>query len=126
MRGIRGAITIEADSSENVLAAVDALLAAICSANPALQPGDIASAIFTVTEDIRSAFPAQAARRFGWSQVPMICTREIPVPGSLPLCVRLLVHWNTDLAQGSIQHVYLRGAQALRPDWALPETTQKA
>ena len=71
------------------------LLEKICESNPDLKTEDIASAIFTVTEDITSAFPALAARQMGWDQVPMICTREIPVPESLPLCIRVLIHWNT-------------------------------
>jgi chorismate mutase len=116
IRGIRGAITITADEPEQVLSATQELLTSILDANPALQTEDIASALFTVTEDIVSAYPAQAARQIGWDQVPMICTREIPVPGGLPLCIRVLIHWNTGLEQSAIQHVYLRDAVKLRPD----------
>ncbi len=126
MRGIRGAITIEKDEPEEVLAAVREMLQAVFSANPALLTQDIASAVFTVTEDIVSAFPALAARQIGWDQVPMICTREIPVPGSLLLCIRVLIHWNTDKKQEEIQHVYLRAARQLRPDLTSPKPIEKA
>ncbi len=115
-RGIRGAITVETDQPELILAATRELLEAILAANPGMCPGDIASAFFTVTEDLRSTFPAQAARQMGWSQVPMMCAREIPVPGSLPRVIRVLVHWNTERAQDEIIHVYLRQAVKLRPD----------
>ncbi len=124
MRGIRGATTIEKDERDQVFAAVYELLEAILSANPDLRSADIASAIFTVTDDIASAFPAAAARHMGWEDVPMLCTREIPVPGSLPLCVRVLLHWNTEKTSQEIRHVYLRNAKVLRPDWALQNTPQ--
>jgi chorismate mutase len=76
----------------------------------------VASAIFTVTDDLVSTFPAQAARQMGWELVPMLCGREIPVPNSLPRVIRVLVHWNTELPQSEIKHVYLREAVKLRPD----------
>lgn len=115
-RGIRGATTIEKDTKGNVLLATRELLEAILKSNPDLKLEDIASSLFTVTGDIISAFPALAARQIGWSCVPMICMREIPVPESLPLCIRVLIHWNTDKAQDAIHHIYLRGAKKLRPD----------
>lgn len=124
MRGIRGATTVEKDEREQVSAAVRELLEAILAANPDLRSADIASAIFTVTDDIASVFPAEAARHMGWEDVPMLCTREIPVPGSLPLCVRVLLHWNTEKTSQEIRHVYLRNAKSLRPDWALLKTPQ--
>ncbi|MGD8457264.1 MAG: chorismate mutase [Anaerolineales bacterium] len=120
VRGIRGATTIMDDSREAVLAATVELLEAILRANPGLEAKDIGSAIFTVTEDIHSAFPAQAARQLGWDQVPLMSMREIPVPGSLPLCIRVLIHWNTAKSQEEIQHVYLHEAQSLRPDLVNP------
>ncbi len=116
MRGIRGATTIEQDTSEDVLSATQELLNAILDANPDLLVEDIASAIFTTTQDTVSAFPALAARQLGWDRVPMICTHETPVPGSLQRCIRVLIHWNTNKRQDGIQHVYLRAAQSLRPD----------
>lgn len=118
IRGIRGATTISADEPEQVLSATQELLTAILSANPGLRTEDVASALFTVTGDIASGYPALAARQLGWDQVPMMCACEIPVPGSLPLCIRVLVHWNTDAPQKEIKHVYLREAVKLRPDIA--------
>ena len=125
MRGIRGATTIETDVKENVLSATLELLEKIFASNPDLKTEDIASAIFTVTEDIISAFPALAARQIGWDQVPMMCAREIPVQDSLPLCVRVLIHWNTSKAQDAVRHVYLRGAEKLRPDINLTSDREK-
>ena len=116
MRGIRGAITIEHDTSSEVLSATKELLEAILCANSDLKLADITSAFFTVTNDIASAYPALAARQMGWDQVPMMCMREIPVEGSLPYCIRVLIHWNTDRMQNEIKHVYLRNAVELRPD----------
>jgi len=115
-RGIRGAITIESDTKNHILSATKELLEAIVCANPDLKTADIASAFFTVTDDIASAHPALAARQMGWGQVPMMCAREIPVKGSLPLCIRVLIQWNTDKPQSEIKHVYLRDAVKLRPD----------
>jgi chorismate mutase len=116
VRGIRGAITIDNDNKDMVLNATGELLEAILLANPSLETHDIGSALFTVSNDIQSAFPAQAARQLGWDKVPLLCTCEIPVPNSLPLCIRVLIHWNTDLPQDAVQHAYLRAAQSLRPD----------
>ena len=76
----------------------------------------ICSAVFTVTGDLTSTFPAEAARGIGMSQVPLLCATEIPVPGSLPRCIRILLHVNTNQSQADINHVYLRDAQKLRPD----------
>jgi chorismate mutase len=115
-RGIRGAITVEADQPYLILAATQELMNEIARVNPALQADDIASALFSMTEDLISVYPALAVRQMGWEHVPMVCTREIPVPGSLPHCIRVLIHWNTDLAQAQIKHVYMRNAVSLRPD----------
>jgi len=116
IRGVRGATTISEDQTDQVLAATQELLENILTANPGMQTDDIASVLFTVTNDISSAFPALAARRIGWDSVPMVCAREIPVPGSLPRCIRVLLHWNTDAPQNVIRHIYLREAVKLRPD----------
>ncbi|MDI7277879.1 MAG: chorismate mutase, partial [Anaerolineae bacterium] len=97
------------------LEATQELLAALVQAN-GLEPEDLASAIFSVTPDLDAAFPARAARAMGWSQVPLLDLQEMPVPGSLPRCVRVLLHWNTDRPASEVVHVYLRGAHALRPD----------
>jgi len=116
IRGIRGATTVTADDPELILQATRELLEEILAENEGMQPEDVASAIFTVTDDLASTFPAQGARQMGWGLVPMLCAREIPVPKSLPRVIRVLVHWNTDLPQDRITHVYLRDAVKLRPD----------
>ena len=115
-RGIRGATTVPEDTKEEVLSATQELLDAILRTNPDLNADDIASAIFTTTADVTSAYPALAARQIGWDSVPMICAREIPVPKSLGMCIRVLIHWNTDKTQKEIKHIYLRDAKTLRPD----------
>lgn len=116
IRGIRGATTISTDAKADVLSATRELLDAILKSNPELKTVDIASVIFTTTEDIASAYPALAARQMGWDLVPMMCACEIPVTGSLPRCIRVLIHWNTEKEQSAIKHVYLRDAVKLRPD----------
>ncbi len=116
VRGIRGAITVNQDSVDEVRMATRELLLAILEANPSLRPIDIASVFFTVTADVNAVHPALAARELGWGEVPLMCAQEIPVPGSLPLCIRVMILWNTDLAQNEIHHVYLREAVQLRPD----------
>ena len=118
IRGIRGATTVTADEPDLILQATRELLEEVLAENEGMQPEDIASAIFTVTDDLVSTFPAQAARQMGWDLVPMLCGREIPVPSSLPFVIRVLVHWNTELAQSEIKHVYLHDAVKLRPDLA--------
>jgi len=119
VRGIRGAITAERDTPEAILGATERLLQTIMERNPfALE--DIASALFTVTPDLRSEFPAAAARRLGWTAVPLLNFTEVPVPGMLERCIRTLIHINTDLGQEQIVHVYLEGAAVLRPDLIRP------
>ena len=116
IRGIRGATTVTADEPELILQATRELLEEILAENEGMTPEDVDSAIFTVTDDLASTFPAQGARQMGWGLVPMLCAREIPVPNSLPRVIRVLVHWNTNLPQDQITHVYLREAVKLRPD----------
>ena len=118
IRGIRGATTVEADEPDLILQATRDLLEAILAENESMKPEDIGSAVFTVTEDLASTFPAQAARQMGWGLVPMLCAREIPVPNSLPRVIRVMMHWNTEVPQDQITHVYLRDAVKLRPDLA--------
>jgi len=118
IRGIRGATTVTTDDPDLILQATCELLEAIIFENKDIQLEDIASALFTTTEDIASAYPALAARQIGWDQVPMMCAREIPVPGSLSMCIRVLIHWNTEKEQSEIRHIYLRDAVKLRPDLA--------
>jgi len=114
-RGVRGATTADANTPEAILSATRELLQALVTAND-LEPSDLASAIFTTTPDLNAAFPARAARDLGWTDVPLLCTHEMNVPGALPRCIRVLLHWNTDKAPSEVVHVYLRGATLLRPD----------
>jgi chorismate mutase len=116
VRGIRGATTAEENTPEAILDGARDLLQELITANPTLKREDIAAALFSVTEDLDAAFPAQAARELGWTQVPMLCFREIPVPGSLARCIRILIHWNTESQQADVRHVYLKEASSLRPD----------
>lgn len=120
-RGIRGATVVEQDQAETILQATQDLLLAILEANPTLKTADLASVFFSVTGDLVSIYPAQAARELGWDEVPLLCSREIPVPGSLPRCIRVLLHWNTKLPQHAIRHVYLGAAAELRPDLSLAD-----
>ena len=112
MRGIRGATQVSENTVEAIEQAVVEMCREICRRNQ-IQPADIVWAIFTVTHDLNADFPARAARMSGWGDVPSICSQEIPVPGSMPRVIRVLLHCDSD---GPRNHVYLRGAQALRPD----------
>ena len=114
-RGVRGATTVTENSREAILYATRQMLALLIRRNQ-IKSEDIASAIFTVTKDLNAEFPALAARQLGWLEVPLLCGYEVEVPGSLPLCVRVLVHWNTVLPQSDIQHIYIHDAVRLRPD----------
>lgn len=114
---IRGATTVDRDDASAVRAATAELLRRIVALNE-LAPADIISALFTVTPDLRSAFPAHAARELGWTDVALLCTMEIPVPGAIARCIRVLLHVETTKSRKQLRHVYLRGARALRPEWA--------
>jgi chorismate mutase len=114
-RGIRGATTVERNDREEILTATRQLLALLVRRN-GIDRKDVASAFFSTTPDLDAEFPALAARQLGWLDVPLLCGHEIAVPGSLKLCIRVLVHWNTDVAQADIQHIYIRDAVKLRPD----------
>lgn len=114
-RGVRGATTVETDERETVLRATRELLALMIHLNE-IRKEDVASAIFTTTPDLNSAFPATAARQLGWLDVPLMCAHEIEVAGSVTMCIRVLLHWNTERSQHDVQHVYLKEAQRLRPD----------
>lgn len=115
-RGIRGATTVEHNERDEILAATTELLQLLISHNE-LRAADVASAIFTMTADLDAEFPALAARKLGWSDVALMCMREIPVPGSLPRCIRVLLHVNTEREAGEIHHVYIHGAVNLRPEF---------
>ncbi len=117
MRGVRGATTVEANTREAILAATNELLGLMIDANN-IQPDDVASALFTTTIDLNADYPALAARALGWHDVALMCMHEMNVPHGLMHCIRILLHWNTDVAAREVKHVYLRGAINLRPDRA--------
>jgi chorismate mutase len=115
VRAARGAITVAEDSRDAVLDATERLLHEMLARN-GVGPEDIVSVIFTATDDVTSAFPAEAARRLGLTSVPLMCMREMSVHGALPACIRVLMHFQTDRHGSEIAHVYLEGARALRDD----------
>ncbi len=120
VRGIRGAITVDTNSAEEIISAAEILLQEMVKQND-VQTDEIASVLITTTEDLDAAFPAKGARSLnGWEYVPLMCAREIPVPGSLPRCIRVMMHVNTTKTQREIQHVFLREAVKLRPDLVKP------
>ena len=116
VRGIRGAITVTEDTPNSIHSATRELLRAILERNGIKDTAELATIIFTVTEDLVSTFPAEAARQLGMNRVPLLSAREVPVPGSLPRVIRILALWNTSKSPDEIQHVYLREAAKLRPD----------
>ena len=115
LRAIRGATTLESDTVEQVNERTKALVAAILEQN-GLEPEDLVSVMFTVTDDVHAAFPATAARALGLDDVPLIGAVEMSVPGALALCIRVLVHCYTDRGRAELRHVYQQGATALRRD----------
>ena len=117
VRAIRGAIQVDADEREAILEGTAELVAQVMSRNE-LAADDVISVLFTVTPDLTAEFPALAARKTGFHAVPLMCATEIPVPGAMPRVVRLMAHVDTDRPRSAIQHVYLRGAVALRLDIA--------
>jgi chorismate mutase len=116
VRSIRGAITVDANEEKMILDATIVLLNNIVEVN-GIQPEDIVNVWVTVTHDLDATFPARAIRQMaGWELVPLMCSLEIPVKGSLEKCIRLMVTVNTEMTQAEVRHIYLGGAQALRPD----------
>ena len=116
IRGVRGATTIQSDTAELVWSETASLVVEMVKANN-IVPEDIASITISTTPDIKSAFPAKSVRLMeGWQYVPIMCMHEMDVPGALPLCIRVLMHVNTDVMQKDIQHIYLNEAVKLRPD----------
>ncbi len=116
VRGVRGATCVTADEPALIREAARELMSELLRRNGISSFDDVISAVFTTTDDLNSAFPAEAARELGMNQVPLLCAREIPVPGSMPRCIRVLLHINSDRSPQQIEHVYLREAQKLRPD----------
>ena len=117
-RGVRGATTVTTNSREEILRETRRLLALMIRLN-GIEPEDVASAIFTTTRDLNAEFPALAARQLGWWDAALLCGHEMEVPNSLPRCIRILVHWNTDKQPADIHHVYVGEAKVLRPDKAM-------
>jgi chorismate mutase len=115
VRALRGATTIDVDNREHMHERVKALLAELFERND-VDKDDLISIVFTATDDITSAFPAEAARAFGLGDVPLLCARELAVEGGTPLCVRILVHLTTPRSRQELHHVYLEGARGLRDD----------
>lgn len=115
VRGARGAIVVPRDTRDVVFDATERLLGAMLERN-GVEQEDIVSVMFTATEDLRSAFPAEAARRMGLGSVPLLCTRELDVQDAMRRVVRILMHFHTALGQSEITHVYLDGAESLRDD----------
>ena len=119
-RGVRGATTVGRNEAAEIVDRTRELLGLLIQRS-GIRVEDLSSAIFTMTDDLDGEFPAIAVRGLpGWDEVPLLCGREIPVPGSLGRCIRILLLWNTKLAQTKVQHAFLRGARELRPAWAIP------
>lgn len=115
LRALRGATTLEEDSSEQVNDRVQALVSAMLERN-AIAHDDLVSIVFTATDDITSMFPATAARALGLGDVPLICARELSISGAMARCIRVLMHFYTEVSRDSLHHVYLEGARGLRDD----------
>jgi len=115
-RAIRGAITLEENTTDEIKSATEQLISLILKEN-SITSEDISHVIFTCTKDINAAFPAKYARElFNWNYVPMMCYNELDVPNALPKCLRILVVINTEKTQKEIKHIYLKNAKKLRPD----------
>lgn len=115
LRAARGAIRVPSDDGDALLGSTERLLSAVLQRNE-IESEDLVSIMFTATEDLRSAFPAEAARRMGLGRVPLMCAQEIPVEGSMSSVVRLLLHFHSDRTLDEVEHVYLDGAESLRDD----------
>jgi chorismate mutase len=123
-RGIRGAICSDANEAGAILKATRRLLERLVAANE-LSVADVVSVIFTATPDLDAAYPAHAAREMGWANTPLLCMQEMAVADSLPRCIRVLIHWNTDCTADEIRHIYLGAARALRPDLVEPAPAEE-
>ncbi|TET76464.1 MAG: chorismate mutase [Dehalococcoidia bacterium] len=114
-RGIRGATTVDNNTVDDILRESKELLQEMIDAN-GIKPEDVACAMFTTTSDLNAAFPATAARQLGWTDLPLLCYKEIDVPGSLQRCLRIMILYNTEKSADEIVHVYVKGASDLRSD----------
>ena len=115
VRAARGAIVVSEDTAASMHASTERLLASLLDRNSVVHD-DLISILFTVTDDLRSAFPAEAARRMGMGDIPLLCAREIPVAGAMPSVVRVLMHFHSERGLDEVTHVYLDGAEKLRDD----------
>ncbi|MGM9922685.1 MAG: chorismate mutase [Bacillus sp. (in: firmicutes)] len=116
LRGVRGATTVQQNDEQEIVESTEMLMREMIERN-GIQPEAVCSVVISMTEELTAAFPAKALRRLeGWTYVPVMCVREVPVTNSLEKCIRIMLHWNTDKPQDEIQHAYLRGAVVLRPD----------
>ena len=115
VRGIRGATTAETNTRDAILTATDELLRLMIAANQVCAE-DVASVFFTTTSDLNADYPALAARALGWHDAALMCAHEMNVPHGVPMCIRILIHWNTRVRADAVQHVYIKGAAQLRPD----------
>lgn len=116
IRGVRGAITVNQNNEAEIMAATERVVKQMILENE-ISPDDVASVFISVTEDLSAVFPAKAVRLIdGWNYVPVMCMQEIPVPNSLRKCIRVMMHVNTEKVQQEINHIYLEGAEVLRPD----------
>jgi chorismate mutase len=115
IRALRGATTVDADEKEHLFERVITLLEALFDRN-GIDHDDLVSIMFTATDDVHSAFPAEAARKFGLGDVPLICARELDVEGATPRCIRVMIHLYTERSRADLHHVYLEGARTLRDD----------
>lgn len=118
-RGVRGATIAEENTDVSILEATRELLQSMIEVNQ-IEEDYVASIIFTSTPDLNAAFPAKAARDIGWNQVALLGCQEVNVPGGLPRCIRILIHWNTEKRNDELIHVYLRDSVKLRPDLFYP------
>lgn len=117
VRGVRGAITVEENTTQAILEATEELMRALLDAND-IQEDMVASVLFTTTPDLDACYPAKAARNLGWQQAALMGFQEAAVPDGIRMCIRVLIHWNTTRTLDQVQHIYLRRAIALRPDLA--------
>ena len=125
IRGVRGAITVEENTKDAIWSATQELLETMVERNK-INEDDVASILFTTTPELNAAYPAKAARMFGWSRTALMGFVEADIKGGLKMCIRVLIHWNTDKSMDDITHVFLREAAQLRPDLHIDDAKEEA
>lgn len=125
IRGVRGAITVGDNTYDDIIQATRELLETMIDRN-AIDENDVASILFTTTPELTAAYPAKAAREFGWTRTALMGFVEADVKDGLPMCIRVLIHWNTDKSMDDVQHVYLRDAVRLRVDLSADNAKEEA